>query len=74
MEEEKDQEERHTLKVRRKIQEGEKTAREGNGGIDGQIQREVRWQRDGYLKECEEVELGIKIVIDLIAQAEEKQD
>ena len=31
-------------------------------------------QREGYLRETEGVELGIKIVIDLIEQAEEEQD
>ena len=47
---------------------------QGNGGINGQTLSEAGWQREGYLREREGMELGIKIVIDLIEQTAEEQD
>ena len=73
-EEEKNQEERHTLKVWERIQEREKSFSEGNGGVDWQTHMELQLQHDGYLREHDGIELGIKMVIDLRVQAEEEQD
>ena len=74
LEEEKNQEERHTLELRKKIQEREKSFSEGSGGVDRPTHMELLVQHEGYRRERKGVVLGLEAAIDLVELAEEEQD
>ena len=74
LEEEKNQEERHTLKLWKKIRERERSFSEGIGGLDWPTYMELLVQHEGYRRERKGVVLGLEAAINLMELAEEEQD
>ena len=74
VEEEKNQEEGHTLELRKKIQEREKSFSEGSRGVDRPTHMELLVQHKGYRWEREGVVLVLEAAINLMELAEEEQD
>ena len=73
LEEEKNQEDRRTLKLRKKIPEREIAFEEGTGGLDRHIYMGLLMRDEGYRRERDGVVLGLEAAIDLVEQAEEEQ-
>ena len=73
LEEEKNQEDRPTVKLWKKIREREKSFGEGSVGLDRPIYMELLLQDEGYHREQEGVVLGLEAAIDLVELAEEEQ-
>ena len=74
LEEERNQEERHTLKLRKTIRERERSFSEGIGGLDRPTYMELMVQHEGYHREREGRVLGLEVAIDIVEKAEEKQE